>query len=174
MSIKILTLGLIWVVFGYSSTGYAQDSSLVKKYQSYFSQQNLPYRPAQGCLADKVCIISSDFNNDNIDDFAGLYEYVGPKHRYKNKYLDLVIVYSDKKSSKLRHEVFTHIGKVDKNKNAMAKLAIQIRGVMRLPSGNFNLKNPGINIISFEEGDSGYFPTYYWHKNKFYALLKSH
>lgn len=170
---NVLYLILILSISACTSKTSQKDSQIVKAHQDYFEQQKLPYRPVQGCVVKNSCIISADFNNDNILDLAGLYEYTGPQHRYKNQYLDLVIIYSDEKYAETRHVIFSHVGKVDDKNNALAKLTTQKKGIMKVPSGDFDLKTPGINVVAFDQVENSHFPTFYWHETKFYSVLKA-
>ena len=155
----------------------AQDDS-VERYRTYFKNLGLSYVEARGCSADAPCSITGDFNGDGVTDLAALYEYSGDTNRRAGWNLDLVILYSQPDSGEPAHAVFTHVGQVDARTGATAFLAVQGRGLMKIPAGEISLELPGINIVAagatyaeFTNGSA--FPTFYWRDDSFHAIDKS-
>jgi hypothetical protein len=145
----------------------------LERYQAYFKKLGLPYVQPRGCSADAPCSVAADFNDDGVRDLAVLYEYSGDEPRYERWKLDLVIIYSQKDSSEPTHMVFSHLGQVDAETGSSSSLAIQEKGLMKIPSGEITLDRPGINVVYGQNTGVGQFPTLYWRGDRFYAIDKS-
>ena len=150
-----------------------ENSKQIKKYQEIFQQQNLPYLRPKGCSKTTPCCLAADFNGDGVIDFAGLYEYSGPKHRSEDTYLDLVFIYSTSGSSDTEQEIFSYVGKINSAGEPQVELKIQDVGSMQLPVGKIELKHPGVNVLTKGKPQSVYTPTFYWNGKNFYSISKA-
>ena len=151
----------------------AESDDNVKRFRDYFERQELPYVQPLACAGDAACSIVGDFNGDDAQDFAALYEYVGPTSRYAGWSVDLVVVYSQEGSEEPQHAVYKNVAQIGEDKRAAASLTVQAKGAMRIPIGEFNLDNPGINIVSAKSRSPDQDTTLYWQGNRFYAVDKA-
>jgi len=151
----------------------ADSDDDVARYQAYFKKLGLPYVEPRGCSIDAPCSVAGDFNDDGVRDLAALYEYSGDKSRRDRWNLDLVIIYSQEESSEPTHVVFTHVGQVDAKTGETFSLAIQGKGLMKIPSGEITLDRPGINVIFGRNTGVDQYSTYYWRGERFDAIDKS-
>ena len=140
---------------------------------SYFYKLGLPYAEPRGCGPEWPCSLVQDFNDDGKSDLAHLMEYKGAKHRGADRKLDLVIIYSQKESTELTHEIFSYVGKVNEITPASVYLGVQDKGPMKLPGGVFQLQYPGINIIPGNDDAKFGYHTIYWRGDRFYQIDKS-
>lgn len=166
----------ILFILGLVCTGNAlaaDSDDDVERYRAYFKELGLPYAQPRGCIADAPCSVTADFNDDGVRDLAALYEYSGDKSRRERWNLDLVIIYSQGGSSEPTHVVFSHVGQVDAKTDEAFSLAIQEKGMMKIPSGEITLDRPGINVIYGRNTGADQFPTFYWRGDRFYAIDKS-
>jgi hypothetical protein len=147
-------------------------SEQIKKYQNHFKRQSLPYINPLGCNDDAPCSLAADFNDDGAIDYAALYEYSGSKRRGAARYIDLVFVYSVPDSEQPRQQVFTHIGDIDENNQTLVTLEVQDSGILKLPIGQMQLNNIGVNVIYSDRPSSLFAPTFYWDGAKFYSIVK--
>lgn len=151
----------------------ADSNENVKRYRDYFERQELPYVEPRACAGDAACSVVGDFNGDGVQDFAALYEYVGPTYRYADFSVDLVVVYSQEGSEEPQHSVFKNVAQIGEDKQAAASLTVQAQGAMRIPIGEFNLDSPGINIVSANSRSPDQDTTLYWQDDRFYAVDKA-
>jgi|GEM_PF-1883811 len=133
------------------------------------------YKAPLHCSADAPCELVRDFNGDGHLDYAGLYLYVGNTTRYKQRYVDLIIVYADKHTQQ-QHALFTHVGKVgfaDKKELVQVVLQEQAAGFLKLPVLGIHLDFPGINIVRRNKL-TAHFTTFAWNKKqqRFYSVVK--
>lgn len=151
----------------------ADTADEAKHFRDYFERQGLPYAQPGTCASGLECSVVGDFNGDGAQDFAALYQYIGPKSRYANFSVDLVVVYSQKDSGEPIHAVYKNVAQIGEDKRAAASLTVQPAGPMRIPSGEFVLKYPGINIVSAMNRSPDQDTTLYWQDNGFYAVDKA-
>ena len=142
----------------------------IKKYKTYFRDLNLPYIEPLGCSKANPCQLVADFNDDGTKDLAKLYEYSGPGNRIGDNYVDLVILYSTEDGAQPTHQIFRHVGAIDKKDQVLIKLEKQDVGKMQLPLGTITLQRPAINV---RRDGTTYFPTYYWKGKRFASIDKS-
>ncbi|MCH9693197.1 MAG: hypothetical protein K0U72_01700 [Gammaproteobacteria bacterium] len=169
----MLRIPLFLGLLGAAGVAVAADDDKLEHFQSYFKKLDLPYVEARGCSDAAPCAISADFNDDGVDDYAALYEYVGPTSRRNHWNIDLVIVYSQADSSNMTHAVYTHVGQLDQKSQTVAGLALQRPGLMKIPMGDLVLERPAINIVSTRSKDPNQFATFYWRGAGFHSIDKS-
>jgi len=167
----------ILFIFGLFFTGNvlaADSDDNVERYRAYFKSLDLPYAEPRGCSADAPCSVAGDFNDDGVQDLAALYEYSGDQSRRARWNVDLVFVYSQEGSSEPTHQVFSHIGQVDaKTGAASASVAIQGKGLLKTPGGDFPMDWPGVNVFYGPNRGPGQYLTFYWRGDRFYSIDKS-
>ena len=182
-------------LFGYASVAFSWSSDNAEQvfsdyYRSYFDSLKLQYEVPRGCSVNTAvgsayggtkdvpnCALAADFNGDGSLDYAALFEFIGAGHRFGNRYLDLIVLYSSDYQGEARHRVFTHMGRVTDRGEIDTFLGLQPIGEISLPSGVTKLDKPGINLLSTtgKNDDPWAFPTIYWNENSqvFFAITKA-
>ena len=161
------------VVAGGATTNKQAFAPLrTEKHLEFFKAQNLPYMKPLGCRRGARCTLSQDFNNDGAVDFVGLFEYSGPISRTENSYLDLVFVYPDLRTGRMKQQIFTYEGTLNQKNIPKVRLEIQPKGTMKLPIGEFELKSLGVNVVSKADPTSLFTPTFYWNGQEFFSISK--
>jgi hypothetical protein len=166
----------ILLILGLAYTGNvlaADSDNDIERYRAYFKNLGLPYEEPRGCGANAPCSVAGDFNDDGVEDLAALYQYSGDKSRRAGWNLDLVIVYSNEGSSELTHVLFTHVGQVNAKSDETFSLAIQSKGLMKVPRGEITLARPGINVFFGRNTEADQYQTFYWYGDGFDAIDKS-
>lgn len=158
-----------------SGNALAQQAAIdAERYDAYFKGLDLPYAAPRRCGADESCIVTGDFNDDGVDDVAGLYVYTGDGQRRADWNVDLVILHSQPDSAEPTHTVFLLVGQLDRDAVATgASLGVQNAGTLRTPAGEIPLERPGINVYFGANRGPGQYLTYYWRRGEFRAIDKS-
>ncbi len=167
----------ILLMFASISAVACEDYPLSQNQRDYLEKQSLTLKVPSGDFADpaanhpeqkpasggaRECWVSEDFNNDGIDDFAGIFEYTGEKERVSGWQLDLVILYSD--AGQLRHFVFPYAGRVTKEDGKLRQhLGVQAAGRVDLKPGSVTINQTG--IVSYRDGQPAV--IYFWNKDQF-------
>ena len=187
---KLSLFLLLLCPFAASAALDCPEADLSDRQSAYFEKLGFPYRLPAGKLAlydgkpyrkiydenDKEiariarpdgprCSVRVDFNQDGIEDFAGMFQYQGDKSRRDNWNLDLVILYTDQ-ASQVKHIIFPYAGQFARETETrfqFFELHTPDQGEIDLYPGS--LKTDGPAIISYRNGLPSV--VYYWRDDGF-------
>ena len=98
-----------------------------------------------------ACYQVGDFDDDGVDDFVGIFEYVGTDTRGGNWTLQTVILTEDSNGN-VQHITFPYTGQLDSASNTQAQhLSYQPAGVVNLNPGMVTIDAPG--VVSYRNGE---------------------
>ncbi len=184
---KILLFIALTAFVGQAGAWYPDPEQVfAERYQNFYASLKLNYEIPFGCegkgdpehkyARDPVCALAADFNGDGLTDYAALVEYVGAKSRIGNRWLDLVVLFSNEDGNP-SFNVMRGVGSVTDRGDVSTFLKLQAEGFIDLPSGRKELAMPAIDLLrtNGNNEDPWSYPTIYWSERKqnFYALTKA-